>query len=391
MQKLFGIVIAGMIAFTSAAAAADLIEVKTQSPETIELGTRYTMHSEILGEDREILVRLPAGYEEGDQRYPVVYLTDGGSHFSYTTLMAAVLEEQGRIPPSIFVGITNAEHRGRDLLTHKENFRRYITEEVVPFVDGSFHASDIRTLYGGSMGGVFVLEVLADHRGAFTNYIAASAGPRDALVKKFEDLFAANAEFDQTVYFTMTEKGEEGTSAFGGAVRLAALFEEKAPKGLRWRYDFIPGEVHMTTPIPTLYTGLSHAFRDYQAPTFNSSEDYEKAGGMEALEVLFSSRAKKYGGAEGVPEPILSRLGWLYFEEDEREKAFAILEENTRLHPDTIGAYESLGSIYYYSDRAAEALEVFHKGRALAVAQEVPTMIDFFGRGIRLAEDKLAR
>lgn len=391
MQKLFGIVIAWMIVFPSAATEADIIEAKAQSSETIELGTRYTLHSEILGEDREILVRLPNGYDEGDQRYPVVYLTDGGSHFSYATLMAGVLEEQGRIPPSIFVGITNAEHRGRDLLTHKDNFRRYITEELVSFMDSGFRTSDIRTLYGGSMGGVFVLEVLADHRSTFANYIAASAGPRDALIKKFEDQFAANARFDQTVYFTMTEKGEEGSSAFGGAVRLAALFEEKAPAGLRWRYDFIPGEVHMTTPIPTLYGGLSHAFRDYQAPTFNSSAEYEKAGGMEALEVLFSARARKYGGAPRVPEPILSRLGWLYFEEEEREKAFAILEENARIHPDTIGAYESLGSIYYYSDRAAEALEVFQKGRALAVAQQVPTMIDFFGRGITLAENKLAK
>jgi tetratricopeptide (TPR) repeat protein len=225
----------------------------------------------------------------------------------------------------------------------------------------------------------------------FANYISASGGPRDELIKKFENHFAAKTEFDKTVYFTMTEKGEEGTDSFNKANNLAALFEEKAPKDLKWRYDFIGGKVHMTTPIPTLYTGLSHVFRDYQAPTFNSSEEFEKAGGMQALEALFSNRANKYGGDPEVPEHVRNRLGWLYFDENEREKAFVVLEENVRLHPEDMGAYESLGSIYYYGDRPADALEIFKKAKALAEAQAAPNMVEFFERGIQYSKDKLAK
>ncbi|NVJ71162.1 MAG: hypothetical protein HWE08_12450 [Alphaproteobacteria bacterium] len=390
MRTLLGLFVS-ILALVSVGASAETIKVVKETVEAIELGTRYTLRSEILGEDREILVRLPEGYDDSDNRYPVVYLTDGGSHFSYTTLMASVLEEHGRMPRSIFVGITNAENRGRDLMTHKDNFRRYIKDEVFSFIDGRFRTSDNRTIYGGSMGGVFVLETLADHKDMFANYISASGGPRNDLIKKFEDYFAADTIFDKSVYFTITEKGEEGASGFNGANSLLALFEEKAPKDLKWRHDFLSGEVHMTTPIPTLYKGLSHVFRDYQAPTFNSSKEFEQAGGMQALEVLFLNRANKYGGDKAVPEHVRNRLGWLYFEEGEQDKAIAVLEENVRLHPNEIVAYESLGSIYYYSDHAAQALEVFKKGRELAVAQDVPTLIEFFDRGINYSEAKLAK
>jgi len=390
MRKLLGLLFVGTIALVSNGVSAEAIKAKAQSIETIELGTRYTFQSSILGEDREILVRLPEGYEESDKRYPVVYLTDGGSHFSYTTLIASVLEEQERMPHSIFVGIVNADTRGRDLLTHKDNFRRHIKEEIFSFINSNFRTSDIRTVFGGSMGGAFIMEILTDHRDMFSNYIAASGGVNDEIRKKFEDLFAANTAFEKSVYFTMTEKGEEGVRSFNRAGNLRALFEEKAPEDLKWRYDFIGGEVHMTTPIPTLYTGLSHAFRDYQAPTFNSSEEFEKAGSMQALEALFSNRANKYGGDPEVPEHVLNRLGWLYFNENERQKAFAILEENARLHPDNLGAYESLGSIYYYGDRPEDALVVFKKGRALAEEQNMPNMIEYFERGIKYSKDKLA-
>ena len=49
---------------------------------------RFTVTSKALAETREILVRRPPGFDL-DQRYPVVYTTDGEWHFE---LVAAYLD-----------------------------------------------------------------------------------------------------------------------------------------------------------------------------------------------------------------------------------------------------------------------------------------------------------
>ena len=210
MRKTVGLFIASVIAFMPLSALAGTVKPKAQSLEIIELGTRYTLHSNILAEDRELLVRLPEGYGTGDTRYPVVYITDAEGHFSYMTLMGGVLESEGRMPESIFVGITNKEGaRSRDLYTERGTFRSYVKEEVFSFIESNFRTTDLRTFFGGSAGGYFALDTLANQKDMFANYIGASPdvqGDEDQLIIDFEDLFAADNEVSKSLYFTMTER-----------------------------------------------------------------------------------------------------------------------------------------------------------------------------------------
>ena len=43
---------------------------------------RLTFKSEVMGEERTILVRTPAGYDRSQQRFPVLYMTDGDGHIA---------------------------------------------------------------------------------------------------------------------------------------------------------------------------------------------------------------------------------------------------------------------------------------------------------------------
>ena len=80
----------------------------------LSLGETRALHSNVLGEQREIIVGVPAGYEGGDETYPVVYLLDGPSHFHHTTGTARFLARNGRMPDVIVVAIPNTD-RTRDL------------------------------------------------------------------------------------------------------------------------------------------------------------------------------------------------------------------------------------------------------------------------------------
>lgn len=393
MRKIFGLFVASTIAFTSVSALAEAIKPKAQSSETIELGTRYTLHSNILGEDRELLVRLPEGYGESEKQYPVIYVTDAENHFSYFTLMAGVLEEQERMPESIFVGITNADGmRGRDLLQEQGNFRRYLKEEVFTFIDSKFRTSNLRTLYGGSLGGNFALSILADQMDLFDNYIGASPstqGGEEELLKKLDILFDSGVSVSKSVYYTMTEKGEEGTALTDALNKVTKKLKDRAPSELDWKYEFIGREIHMTTPIPTMYAGLSHVFKDFQAPTFNSSEEYERAGGIKGLEAHFAARASKYGASVEVPVNLRIAIGEAYTGEGKHKKANALFSETVKLFPEHRIAFSRLGGTYMDLEMHEDALKAYKRALSLTDPQN-SRGIEYYEARIAAMEAKLA-
>src|SRR5678816_655013 len=59
--------------------------------------SKIVVKSAVLGEDRTILVRTPAGYETNKQLYPVLYMTDGDAHIGHTGSTIEFLTQNGRI------------------------------------------------------------------------------------------------------------------------------------------------------------------------------------------------------------------------------------------------------------------------------------------------------
>src|ERR1035437_9502259 len=83
----------------------------------VVIGETVTIQSSILKESRSLLISKPAGYENGTDRYPVLYLLDGETHFHYTSGIVSFLAGNDRIPKMLLVGIVSggAARRTRDL------------------------------------------------------------------------------------------------------------------------------------------------------------------------------------------------------------------------------------------------------------------------------------
>ena len=95
------------------AQVADKIEL-TEDNQLLGLGTQYILKSEILQEDRPIIISLPKGYKEGETHYPVLYLLDGLGNIKHQVGTVELLTESGIIPPMIIVAIESLD-RARDL------------------------------------------------------------------------------------------------------------------------------------------------------------------------------------------------------------------------------------------------------------------------------------
>ncbi len=95
---------------------------------------RLTLDSKIMAEKRTVVVRVPASYQAGERRYPVLYLTDGDGHIGHTAATAAFLAREGRMPEVILVAVVNTD-RGRDLTPTKVADRQGETGGADRFLD----------------------------------------------------------------------------------------------------------------------------------------------------------------------------------------------------------------------------------------------------------------
>jgi predicted alpha/beta superfamily hydrolase len=169
-----------------------------QSDNTdIVIGKRLYLHSATLNEKRELLIYLPASYNNNSYtKYPVIYLLDGGKFFNSFTGAVGQLSADAspQIPEMIVVGINTFNHRVRDASpTHSligysglkeigyeesggaDKFLKFIKDELVPHIDSSYRTNSYKTFVGYSFTGLPVLHSLFTQPDLFNSYLVTLA------------------------------------------------------------------------------------------------------------------------------------------------------------------------------------------------------------------------
>ncbi|MGI9066888.1 MAG: alpha/beta hydrolase [Pyrinomonadaceae bacterium] len=159
--------------------------VRAQQPHTLTGDIRFhkSFHSKILGNDRDVVIYLPPGYElNKNKRYAVLYLHDGQNLFDGATSFipgkewrvdetAQSLISAGKIEPLIIVGIYNAGKDRIDEYTPAADekykmggkadlYGRMLVEELKPFIDSTYRTrkdAEHTGVGGSSLGGILSL------------------------------------------------------------------------------------------------------------------------------------------------------------------------------------------------------------------------------------------
>jgi len=137
-------------------------------------GDYFKLQSTTLNRPLHIYVRLPPGYEDSSDDYPVVYLLDGDSLFPILAANHMFLTYDDGLPEAIVVGIaygsfdSDINHRGYDFTPDGPDagegrggaayFHRFLKDELIPEVETRYRADPARrVLFGQSLGGTLVL------------------------------------------------------------------------------------------------------------------------------------------------------------------------------------------------------------------------------------------
>jgi len=219
------------------------------------------LYSEILRQDRDLIIHLPHNYNPG-KKYPVMYVLDGSSQDQHIADKFDSLSRLTRVPQTIVVGIPNMSSANRTLqlvppfmLTDPakpesppgmgDTFLDFIELELIPFIAEKYGASELRLFAGNSRGGLLVMYSLIHKPDLFTGRFCFSTPlwrQNNLLVSKVSDFLNSKKRMNSFLYLSAGANETENIKS--GLDTLTQVLRQKAPAGFVWYTYFTPGVDH---------------------------------------------------------------------------------------------------------------------------------------------------
>lgn len=369
------------------------------SGEIQSYGRKYTIHSNVLNEDRTYWVNLPATYEDprfSPERYPVMYVFDGKSAFfplsGIINFMSGPESVNYQVPEMIIVGIDN-ENRLKDLTPNAsaknpegivskefadrmlagsgggERFIQYLDKELIPQIEANYRTLPYRVCIGHSLGGLTSAHLLLHHAGLFDAYIAidpslwwdgasminsAPATLKDFPAKKTQRYFMSVVD-SSAVPSNMTFH-------LRSIHKFAGILAENAPVNLKWKLQVFPETDHSSIPMLSWYYGLQFLFEGYEPDLQAMMKN------PDLIERHFQELAVKIGLAMPPPESLFEILTHYLTAPDrfpDPNKALAVVAMGLTYHPNSPYLNKSLGLVYEQKKEPEKALEAYERALKL--------------------------
>ncbi|WP_034059167.1 alpha/beta hydrolase-fold protein [Lacinutrix jangbogonensis] len=375
-------------------------------------GILDSLYSKTLNENRSIYIQVPESYQSNSTRkYPVAYIIDGEV---FMPALSNVLEyySGGFMPEMVLVGISNSENRTRDLTISKvtsrqgmpfnqengeaDNFLKFISEELIPYVERNYPVTRYRTLIGHSYGGLFAIYSLIHEPQLFANYLSIDPSldwDNQTLLKQAEETLANNNLDGKALYMSLSgqlhwqdskitiDNVMQDTSDFTVFARsniaFSNMISENKQSKLFYKWQFYPNDLHGTIPLPSIKDGLLALFEWYQMENTDQINAFDTT--RDELLNIITHREHKLRNHFGYTEPpyseeLLNTCGYMNMEMNKTEKAKMYFELAIKYFPNSANTYDSL-SEYYESQKdydnaiklVAKAFEIskseFHKNR----------------------------
>ena len=227
-------------------------------------GNYRKIHSNVLHEERIVLISLPEDYSKSDKTYPVLFKLDGdkGNFLQAFSAAGYLTDMTDNAPDLIIIGIENTD-RNRDMLPDQKanNFIQFISTELIPFVNRNYRTNGFRILCGQSLSSLFALYSFLEQPDLFDAYILGSFGfYKESLAVLFENelrrnnalksietkyLFIGNGKLDKyDPDGTITKRGDQ----------FLDLLKQTLPSSFMLKYKMYEEEGHV--PFPSIYDGL---------------------------------------------------------------------------------------------------------------------------------------
>jgi len=347
--------------------------------EPITIGEALTIQSEIMGEERTILVSTPPGYNQGQEPYIVLYMTDGRTHLIHTRGTVDVLSRSGMMPQLIIVAVENTD-RTRDLsptrVDIEENdgrvreyptsggapkFLDFFEQELIPYIDSNYRTLPYRVFAGHSFGGLFALSTLFTRPELFDAVLAVSPSLRwdeEYPTRMAEILFAEQEDLDATLFVAMANE-EERDPRPNRLDRLEAVLAAADADSFQYQVMRMPDETHGSVVLRAHYWGLRHVFEPWPLPV--DPETGRFVGTLDDFKQHYVKLTDHFGYTVQPSELTVNFLGYQMLGRKQVNEAIKVFRYNVALYPTSANVYDSLGEALENAGRMEQSYANYSK------------------------------
>jgi predicted alpha/beta superfamily hydrolase/Tfp pilus assembly protein PilF len=337
--------------------------------DDVVIGKYGVIHSEILNEDRTLLIHLPKNYEESTIDYPVLYLLYGDhvtTYFTEAVYLLDLLGPSGRIPEMILVGIMNT-NRYRDLLPQRDDgrptgieaFIQFMRDELFPYIENNHRTKDYRIIVGPQAGANFTIYTMFKYPNMFDAGIINNPfrwrGGRDLMMQNAQIFFEKNESFNKSIFITYEDSDSFAIEGIEYINKFSKMVKTLNPENFTLSLNFIEGNDEFLQPLG-LRRGLKALFEDYPFP-----EDIQVEK-IDDILTHYEGLSQKYGFEMDAPEHVLTHYGADYLlEKGKIEEAVTILKYNMKKYPQAANAYWRMANIDLRAGNLENAREYLAK------------------------------
>ncbi len=346
---------------------------QTKTDAHIHIGTTDTLYSEVYGRHRTFFVHTPSVTPDPDRPFPVLYVLDGDQFF---ISVVGMVDQMSRacggttLPPMIVVGIPH-RNRIRELPPRPDSdqahqLHTFFELELIPYVEQKYHASSFRTLYGHSLGGLFVIQTLLERHDLFDQYLAIDPSlwwDDRYLMQRCQSEWAQLDLSGKSLFLGIADTKPSGIT-FDSLAKMPDTGQEIAhpqalwafqelvhssPNGLHFQYEFYEGDTHSSCVAPSQLDGIRFLFDWYDGDQILQRISNPEGDGTQLLEELdnhyrYVSRKMRY--PIFAPADKMIRFSRFLASHDLMDRALAILNLTARYYPDNPGVFQTIGWFY---------------------------------------------
>ncbi|WP_243471758.1 alpha/beta hydrolase-fold protein [Winogradskyella sp. MH6] len=350
---------------------------RTQDGQLLGLGAQYNLKSIILEEDRPIVISLPIGYNTSKANYPVLYVLDGLQNIKHTVGTVELLTESGLIPPLIVVGIESLD-RTRDLTPSNAGqnvyggtgnsgipqsggapkFLKFLSDELVPYMDSNYRTHPYRILEGHSLGGLFSVYALMESKDLFDAFIVEAPAlwwNKEEMTEKAKTFFKSHESLNKTVYFGIG--GGDGWGMRQELTRYVDVVKQNTSKNFRWFHEEVGDEGHMASRLLLNYNGLKFLFSDIKI-----HEDFIDNFSAKSFLKAEQQLKNKYGELARRPAEEYFNLVSVLIEKGNDLGAISVLKSTSEAYPMYIGLLTYLAKLYEKTNQKDKAIDAYLLG-----------------------------
>lgn len=369
-----------------------------------KVGKSDSLYSNSLKEYRKLYIQLPADYQEnGNKKYPVAFILDG-EVFLPTVNNVQSFYSGGFTPEMVLVGIANDKNRIRDLTTstitskygmpfnekngEADNFRKFIQNELIPFIESKYPVTNYRTLIGHSYGGLFTISTLISQPDLFANYLAIDPSldwNDQKILKEAQEIIATHKYKNKSLFMSLSgqvhmqnsqitiDNVMQDTTDFTlfarSNIAFSNMVKQNDNNGLSFEWKFYPNDIHGTIPFPSIMDGLISLFEWYQMENTDKINSFDTP--KEELLAIIKYRENKlrehFGYSEPpYPEELLNMSGYMNLDMQQVEKAKMYFELAVEYYPESASAYDSMADYYEAQNDVTNAVRFVQRAAELS-------------------------